>query len=349
MALDQPASCLEYLRLPGSGRVQDDFTLAALDDGGAAPRTSQSSRGGRRPGRQARPAVPHYISPRGPSPHGAAVLRRLAPTGFRGWLSVFPPAPVPAFARPPPSPCSSPALGVVSLTRADDPAAAPDAAVTLKGHAESVYATAFTPDGKYVVTGSFDKTVKVWEAATGKEFKTFGGPQGPHRPRPQRRRQPRRHARRLRRLGQHGQNLGLPDGQRPRDYAMADAVNAVAVSPDGKTVAGAGKDGLVKLWNAADGKELFTLTATTAPSSASPSAPTASCSFPAAPTGRCASGTRPTASPSPSSAPTPARSRPSPSAPTATPPTAPATTACSSSGRCRRRRPGRWPRRTPTP
>ena len=40
-----------------------------------------------------------------------------------------------------------------------------------------------------------------------------------------------------------------------------DAVTAVALSPDGKILAGgaAGKDGTVKLWNSADGKELFSL------------------------------------------------------------------------------------------
>ena len=48
----------------------------------------------------------------------------------------------------------------------------------LKGHAEAVYGIAFTPDGKNVITASFDKTLKVWDAASGKELKTFGGPQG---------------------------------------------------------------------------------------------------------------------------------------------------------------------------
>src|ERR1700736_1239626 len=67
---------------------------------------------------------------------------------------------------------------VLSLTRADDPPPPDNLAATLKGHTESVYSTAFTPDGKYVVTGSFDKTIKVWDAATGKEFKTFAGPNG---------------------------------------------------------------------------------------------------------------------------------------------------------------------------
>ena len=71
---------------------------------------------------------------------------------------------------------------ILSLTRADEPPAPPppDVAATLKGHTESIYSTAFTPDGKYVVTGSFDKTLKVFETATGAEFKTFGGPNGGH-------------------------------------------------------------------------------------------------------------------------------------------------------------------------
>ena len=225
----------------------------------------------------------------------------------------------------------------------------PPGPVVLKGHTEAVYAIAFTPDGKYVVTGSFDKTLKVWDAATGKEFKTLRRAAGPHGPRPDRRRQPRRRRSSPRAAPTTPPSSGTSPGNALRDFAQADAVNAVALSPDGKKVAGAGKDGIVKLWNAADGKELFALKGHAGPSPASPSAPTASSSSPAAPTRRCASGTRPTASLSPSSAPHRRRQRPSPSTPTATPPTAPATTACSSSGRCRRCRRGRWPRRTATP
>jgi WD40 repeat protein len=38
----------------------------------------------------------------------------------------------------------------------------------LRGHTGSVYSASFSPDGKWVVTASMDKTARVWEAATGK-------------------------------------------------------------------------------------------------------------------------------------------------------------------------------------
>jgi len=40
---------------------------------------------------------------------------------------------------------------------------------TLKGHSGSVLSAAYSPDGKHIVTGSADKTVKVWDSQTGKE------------------------------------------------------------------------------------------------------------------------------------------------------------------------------------
>src|SRR5262245_32817214 len=68
-------------------------------------------------------------------------------------------------------------LAVCSL--AADEAAVPGGVVsTLKGHTEIVYTIAFSPDGRHVLTGSFDKTLRLWEAATGKEIKSFGGQAG---------------------------------------------------------------------------------------------------------------------------------------------------------------------------
>jgi pimeloyl-ACP methyl ester carboxylesterase/WD40 repeat protein len=59
-------------------------------------------------------------------------------------------------------------------------ARAPEAEVVavLKGHADAVDAVAVSPDGTLIATGSFDKTVKLWDAATGKELRTYGGDKG---------------------------------------------------------------------------------------------------------------------------------------------------------------------------
>jgi WD40 repeat protein len=40
------------------------------------------------------------------------------------------------------------------------------------GHLGSVQSVAYSPDGKHIVSGSWDSTVKVWNAATGKEVRT---------------------------------------------------------------------------------------------------------------------------------------------------------------------------------
>ena len=69
-------------------------------------------------------------------------------------------------------------LFAFTITYAADDPLPPGVAVLLKGHTEAVYAVAFTPDGKYVVTASFDKTLKVWETETGKEYKSFAGATG---------------------------------------------------------------------------------------------------------------------------------------------------------------------------
>ncbi|MCK6458270.1 MAG: serine/threonine protein kinase [Planctomycetes bacterium] len=45
----------------------------------------------------------------------------------------------------------------------------------LRGHEDPVSALAFTPDGKQVVTASYDKTVRVWEAVSGHELAVFQG------------------------------------------------------------------------------------------------------------------------------------------------------------------------------
>lgn len=47
--------------------------------------------------------------------------------------------------------------------------------MTLQGHTYSVQACAYSPDGRHIVSGSFDRTLKVWDAETGRELRTLAG------------------------------------------------------------------------------------------------------------------------------------------------------------------------------
>src|SRR5262249_31082711 len=126
------------------------------------------------------------------------------------------------------------ALGVFA---ADETAMPPGVAVTLKGHTETVYGIAFSPDGKAVATASFDKSIKLWDTATGKPIKSPEGQQG--------------HQNLVLSVAfsPDGQSLAtgssdntakiwdVPSGIPLREFAHADGVNAVSLSPDGKTLA----------------------------------------------------------------------------------------------------------------
>jgi serine/threonine protein kinase len=46
---------------------------------------------------------------------------------------------------------------------------------TLTGHSGQVYSLAYSPDGRYLASGSKDRTIKIWEVATGKQLRTLTG------------------------------------------------------------------------------------------------------------------------------------------------------------------------------
>lgn len=46
---------------------------------------------------------------------------------------------------------------------------------TLEGHYNSVLSASYSPDGKYIASGSKDRTIKIWNAKSGECIKTLKG------------------------------------------------------------------------------------------------------------------------------------------------------------------------------
>jgi len=132
---------------------------------------------------------------------------------------------------------------------------------TLVGHADSVWGVAVSQDGRTLVSGSADKTIKVWDLQTRQLRRTLTG-----------------HTDTVRAiaLSQDGQILVSGGGEktvrlwnittgRPlgRLLGHGGPVWTVAISQDGQTLFSAGEDGTVKLWNLQTGELRRTLAAHT--------------------------------------------------------------------------------------
>ena len=142
---------------------------------------------------------------------------------------------------------------IASLTRPDG-----NLIRTFIGHTNSVYAVAVTPDSKYVISGSSDKTLKVWDLQTGEFLCTLTG-----------------HIERIRTVAVTPDSKYMISGSGDKTLKVwdlqtgsilrtltghSDWVNAVAVTPDSKYVISGSGDKTLKVWDVQTGLILRTLT-----------------------------------------------------------------------------------------
>lgn len=122
---------------------------------------------------------------------------------------------------------------------------------TLKGHTNLVLAVAWSPDGKQIASAGMDKTIQLWDPATGKNVKTLRGPATP-----------------ISALAFTADGKRLVSGAGEEagnvwvwDLAKGEVVKkleggpsvvfAVACSPDGKQIVAGGEGGRITVWDAA--------------------------------------------------------------------------------------------------
>jgi len=155
--------------------------------------------------------------------------------------------------------------GDVALTSDRPPAVGPTSpsfprvvVTTSSGYVTSV---AFSPNGRQVLTGSWDGTARVWDAATGKELRQFEGHTGwvlSVAFSPDGRQVLTGSGNPFERTSDNTARLwDAATGQELRRFeGHTDPVTSVAFSPDGRQVLTGSGDKTARLWDAATGKEL---------------------------------------------------------------------------------------------
>jgi WD40 repeat protein len=132
--------------------------------------------------------------------------------------------------------------------------------LTLRGHSGDVTSVSYSPDGRHLLTVSWDGTAKVWDPDTGKEvliFKTLRGTEEPMTAGAFS-----SDGRRLA-TGTQGGMVKVWDAATGKELLAPKGhrqwVTAVAFSRDGRRLSTGCIDGMAKIWDAATGEEIRSL------------------------------------------------------------------------------------------
>lgn len=89
------------------------------------------------------------------------------------------PAPSAQTSPAPPAPANPPqaraAIALAPPLAAPPPDAQPPVRILRSGHTNDVDAVAFSPDRRWLASGSYDKTIRIWELSTGRTLRTLTG------------------------------------------------------------------------------------------------------------------------------------------------------------------------------
>ena len=126
-----------------------------------------------------------------------------------------------------------------------------------KGHTSSINAIAISPDGKYIVSASSDKTIKIWDFKTAECLNTLEGFQ-----------------RLVNSIAISPDNKYIVSGSDDNTIKIwdlrtleclntleehEDSVNSIVISSDGKYIVSGSDDGIIKIWDFKTFKEIYKL------------------------------------------------------------------------------------------
>jgi len=131
------------------------------------------------------------------------------------------------------------------------------AEITLRGHEGPVKSVVFSPDGKRIISGGDDNTIRVWDVSTGVNLMTLRG-----------------HNNRVWSVAISPDGKWIASASFDRTIKLWDAetgaelhtlrghgdsVISVSFSPDGERIASSAADGTIRIWNVNSGNELLSI------------------------------------------------------------------------------------------